>query len=411
MAVLAAHSVVLRIAWIFKTETVIMPAFLDAISGAGWLRGCLPILNGLGQSVPPMLFADRLERTPRKKWPLVAVTLLMAVPFALLAGIWFALGGRPAGWLPLVFLLLYLWFFCTTGLNVLSFGTLQGKLIRPERRGRLLAISGVVGAIGAIGGAALLLPQWLERPDGGFGQIFAVTAVGFLVSGLLCLAVVEPPDEAETRPPAVPNPLQTAWLVFRDDAEFRRLAVAAMLSVVTQVLFPHYQALGRERPGASRLDLMNWVIAQNAGTGLFSLIAGVVADRFGNRLTLRIEVFAAAFTPLFALSLAGRVLPGVDLFWMCFFLLGLTPVIFRTLVNYTLELVEPARHPRYLSTLRLCVTVPFAFAPLVGLLVDLVGFDAVFVVLAALIGCGGLLTFRMIEPRRRHLDRPIEVKL
>ena len=36
---LAAFQVLLRIGWIFKTETVIMPDFLDAIAGAGWIRG------------------------------------------------------------------------------------------------------------------------------------------------------------------------------------------------------------------------------------------------------------------------------------------------------------------------------------------------------------------------------------
>jgi len=35
-----------------------MPAFLDTIAGAGWVRGCLPVLKRLGQSIPQFLFAD-----------------------------------------------------------------------------------------------------------------------------------------------------------------------------------------------------------------------------------------------------------------------------------------------------------------------------------------------------------------
>ena len=38
MLVLAAYLIVQRVAWVFKTESVIMPAFLDTIAGAGWLR-------------------------------------------------------------------------------------------------------------------------------------------------------------------------------------------------------------------------------------------------------------------------------------------------------------------------------------------------------------------------------------
>ena len=35
---LALHQVVIRVGWIFKTESVIIPAFLDSIAGPGWVR-------------------------------------------------------------------------------------------------------------------------------------------------------------------------------------------------------------------------------------------------------------------------------------------------------------------------------------------------------------------------------------
>ena len=52
LVVLVVYQVLLRVGWIFKTETVIMPSFLDMVGGAGWLRGCLPILSRFGQSAP-----------------------------------------------------------------------------------------------------------------------------------------------------------------------------------------------------------------------------------------------------------------------------------------------------------------------------------------------------------------------
>ena len=69
---LSAYSVLLRFAWIFKTESVIIPAFLDSIAGAGWLRGFLPVLNRFGQSLPPIFFARRLREARVKKWSLLA---------------------------------------------------------------------------------------------------------------------------------------------------------------------------------------------------------------------------------------------------------------------------------------------------------------------------------------------------
>ena len=60
-AALAGNFVIGRIGWIFKTESVIVPAFVDAVAGPGWIRGLLPILNRLAQSMPPFLFARRVK--------------------------------------------------------------------------------------------------------------------------------------------------------------------------------------------------------------------------------------------------------------------------------------------------------------------------------------------------------------
>ena len=62
-----------------------------------------------------------------------------------------------------------------------------------------------------------------------------------------------------------------------------RLAVVGSLFGVSVVLFPHYQAIARERLGLTFENMMVWVVVQNAGTALFSFIVGPLADRRGNR--------------------------------------------------------------------------------------------------------------------------------
>ena len=41
-SLIAVYQVVVRTGWIFKTESIIMPAVLDVLGGSAWLRGCLP---------------------------------------------------------------------------------------------------------------------------------------------------------------------------------------------------------------------------------------------------------------------------------------------------------------------------------------------------------------------------------
>ncbi|MGH7128574.1 MAG: MFS transporter, partial [Planctomycetaceae bacterium] len=193
--------------------------------------------------------------------------------------------------------------------------------------------------------------------------------------------------------------------VFRDDAGFRGVCVTAMLFMSAVLLFPHYQALARERLDSANLDLMIWVIVQNAGTGIFGLASGWLADRCGNRLVVRLLIFAAALVPLTALVLTH--LDTLRLYGLVFFGLGLTPVVMRTLSNYSLEFAAPAEHPRYLSTLRLAMAVPFLLSPLVGWLVDAIGFAPVFLAVAAAIAAAGLLTFRLHEPRHAGGSRVV----
>ena len=125
------YQIAVRVGWIFKTETIIMPAVLDAVVDSGFLRGLLPVLNRGGQSVPPLLVAGALARRPLKKWSLVATSVAMAACFALLAAAWGPLQARRPELLASVFLVVYAAFSAIIGVNQLVFAALQGKLVSP----------------------------------------------------------------------------------------------------------------------------------------------------------------------------------------------------------------------------------------------------------------------------------------
>ncbi len=403
LLVLATHYVVLRLAWIFKTETVLVPAFLDAIAGAGWIRGCLPILNRVGQGLSPLLAAGSLRRSSKKVHWLIGSSLAMSFPFFCLAGLCTGLGVYDMPWLPAVFLLLYTLFFAAAGINQLSYNTLQGKLISSGRRGRLMSMAGIGGSAVAMLAAFFLLTSWLNMADGpGFARIFAFNAAAFTVAGLVLLAVREPADvplPTETSTPSSRLPFSAVWRTLREHRGMRRTGVMTLLFMCTMLLFPHYQWLGRTQLQAEGTDLMWWVLVQNGSVGFFSWLAGYCGDRWGYRIVLRLEIFAAALIPPAALGLASVLTPETRNWYMLtFFLLGLIPVTIKTLFNYVLELGEADEHPHFLSTMSLCMALPLVFSPLVGWLIDW-NLPSVFLTISVLVALGGLLTFRMEEPR------------
>jgi len=411
LVTLSAHYISLRLGWIFKTETVIMPAFMDAISGAGWLRGCLPVVNRICSSLPPLFYAPRLKAAPRKKVLLSVATFAMAIPFCVLAVTWLQVWhpgpGPLAAWLPAMFLVCYGIVFAATGLQRLAWATLQGKLVRDNRRGRLLAISGLLGSITSVTAVVLLIPGWLKQPDGGFAWIFLTTAGGFVLAGVLAGLIFEPDDKPVEVPHRRPRQLlRDAWNLFRTNPPFRRIACVAMLFISIQLAFPHFQTLGRNTLSDAQRDggsyLMHWVVAQNIGFGIGTFLLGWLADFCGNRLVIRIEIFLLAVVPLLALALGSAPATTTGSYWIVFGLLGLTPLTFRTIYNYVLELAPPSEHPRHIATLNLAMTVPFVASPAVGWMVGEFGFTPIFVMISIIVACGGLLTFGMPEPRQNE---------
>lgn len=397
-ALLALQQLVIRVGWIFKTESVIVPAFLDSIAGPGWIRGILPVLNRFGQGVPSFVLAGAVQRTPLKKRLVALSAVAMAVPFFVLA-FTTGSGGAGSGW-P-AFLVLYLLFWCFSGLFYVTGGTLQGKLIRAEHRGRLITAGVFGGVIPAVACAWWLLPGWLDGPSPDYDRIFLFTAVCFAVAAGVVLPIRESRDDAPVRVGSLGEQVRSAWQILKTQPDYRRVVVVAALFSSSVMVFPHYQALARERLGLEGIHWMTWVVVQNLSMGVASLGIGPAADRLGNRLVLRILIFTSAAIPLYAVGLTELDRDvGRDLFVWVFAAIGLVPLGFRVIVNYLLEISPQDDHARYLSLSQLCTAASFLASPVFGLLIDVTSFEVVFLLEAGLLVLGGLLTFRLAEPRR-----------
>ena len=148
---LVLYQTVLRTGWIFKTESSIMPAAADALDPTGLARGWLQPLNRFGQSIPPLIAAPRIKNLPKKKRAFIATTASMTLCFLGLTSLWLipGLAGHPSA--AVIYLGLYGFFFWAMGVNGLAYNTIQGKLIRPTWRGRLLMIADFVGGCRAEG--------------------------------------------------------------------------------------------------------------------------------------------------------------------------------------------------------------------------------------------------------------------
>ena len=377
-----------------------MPAFLDIIGGSGWLRGCLPMLNRFGQSIPPLLLSQRITNLPYKKYALVATSLVMGLSFLILSQIWYWTQGEWSA-LPFVFLLIYAFFFISTGISQLLINTLIGKLVTTTTRGRLAATGSLIGGTIAVIAAWYLLRSWLEADTGKFELVFGFTGIAFCVASLVALTFKEEKDsENRTVQKSLPL-LKSSLKTVMVDRNFRRLMIVAAMFGMCVVLTPHYQTLARERLDVNFKSLIPWVIAQHIGASLITVPMGWVADRLGNRIVLQMLLLCLCSTPILGLVFSWSGDFGRTMFPFVFFLLGLVPITVRFLTNYTLEVTDRSNHPLYLSTLGLFISMPvIASSMIFGALVDIAGFEFVFCVVLAFLLFGLFMTFRIQEPRK-----------
>ena len=402
---LAVYQIVLRTGWIFKTESSIMPAAADALDPSGLAKSWLPLLNRLGQSIPPVLAARWVKNQKKKKRAFIATTASMTLCFFGLTCLWLipGLANQPAA--AVIYLALYALFFAAIGVNGLAYNTIQGKLIRPNWRGRLLMIADAVGASSAMLCAATLLMLWLHEDRADYAAIFGFTTLLFAAASVMSWFLKEHPDDYYEPPRGMRAVFRAAWRTLAEDANFRRLAIVSALFSTTLVLFPHYQAIARDELNLGTTWLVWWVVAQNGGTLLFSLLTGPIADAYGNRLSLRILTLLIIIGPLAALAAIYFPEIGKVAFPLVFVFIGMTPVAQKTFNNYTLEISDPVDHPRYLSTLSLSMAAPILVSPLVSPLINVVGFQAVYLFIVCLLVLGWLLSFGLTEPR--SAGRPV----
>ncbi len=187
----------------------------------------------------------------------------------------------------------------------------------------------------------------------------------------------------------------------RSNRDLRRLAAVGALFGMSILLFPHYQAIARERLGLTYENMMLWVVLQNAGTAMFSFLIGPMADKRGNRRVLLVVMSIVSLSPVLAIALSYSGDWGARLYPIVFLSIGLTPNVFRTFNNYTLELCGPADHPRFLSTISLFIAGPAFASPLVGYLIRFVGMDVVFGLVTVLLFIGWAYAFGLREPRNQ----------
>lgn len=266
-----------------------------------------------------------------------------------------------------------------------------GALFRaypPARRGWALGVRQTAVPLGGAV-AAVLFPALYAL--GGAGLTLAASAVAVAITGTWFTVVVstDRPDRRQVgrgslatilRAPGVPT----------------LLAVAACYVVVLQALLA-FLVPAVESSGHSELTASIAYFAVNLAAGVARIMWGSVADRGGGARRVRtlVEVGVVASVGALVFGLALHAGPGAVVLAAVAF--GLGALGWNALVYLSAgERVDPALAGRSVAVAATVVFVLSGIAtPVLGGVIDLVGWDALWIACAALAALGASLAFRL----------------
>ncbi len=377
------------------SETTIIPAFIQALTGSALLVGLVGAVWALGRYLPQLVGAHLVLGRGRRKPLFLAIVVAERVAILLIAIAASLAGVLTTELVVVLFFLAFAAYSTTVGLLGPVYGDFIAKAVMVARGwvfGLVQLLGGVLGFLAALGAERLLAA--FPFPLG--NQIAFWAALGLSLLSIVFVANLVDHEFpiAEARPP-FRRTLAEVPRMIAGHVHYRRYLVAraAMAAATGGVGFVVVAGLaGPLRASDAALLAAAFVLAQAViGFGL-----GVLGNRTGYRLVV---ILGAVLLVLGMLTAA--VADSLLLFALsCALLGGSNSLTFVCDPSMSIEFAPPGRTSVYLGT-TLTILAPFFIAGplLAGVLVPLVGSTIVFLSCATLAALGGVLALRFRDPR------------
>ncbi|MCB0115768.1 MAG: MFS transporter [Caldilineaceae bacterium] len=385
----------------FASSTTILPLFVSKLSDNPLLIGVLAVLAQAGWYLPQLFTAGAIERTARKKpWVVNLGLITERVPVM----IW-PLAALLALVSPVAALAL---FFVTFALHQLGAGLIApawqdmiAACFPVNRRGRFMGTMSFLGtAAGAAG--AVLSGRILEEQafPYNFAILFGLAALFIFLSWFALALTREPARAVDAETLREVDIRSRIGRVLRNDHRFRRFFIVRLLITLGAM------GLGFVTVAAvTRFDLPDqtvgyFTVALLIGQTVGNLVLGLLADRFGHKLSLELGALMAAL----AFALAWWA-PSADWFYAIFFLLGAHTA--STIVSglmIVMEYADRTKRPTYAGITNTGLGAVNMAAPLIGGWIALMGYGWLFAV-STVVALAGAVLLRFWVQDPRHVMR------
>jgi MFS family permease len=390
---------------VLSTELVLTWFLTDLTSSNLLISLLVPIELGTWYLMQFVL-SGPLRHMPRSMPLYRATALIRLVVAGILAAAVFVLDASPA--LLIVFLATFSINSLAGGVAALPFLNIVAKTVPVALRGIYFGWRRFGGALlGLMGG---LLVAYVLAPDSGlgfpqgYGVLFVLGFCSLFVQVGAFSLVVEPAEAVDAQPVRFGEQLRRSVRLPFEDRNFARFLAFSVATVVARYALPFYAVFARRMLDAPDNMAGAYVIALTLAGALSNLVVGLIGDKRGNRLVLRLAALTSILPPFVALLIASLPGPAVDksmVFTLVFLLQGFhTTADSIGRLTYLMELSSTIDRVVYIGVANGVFGLALLTLPLGGVIVDRWGYGPVFWVsmvggLAALV-----LSLNLKEPRR-----------
>lgn len=358
------------------SATTILPLFVSKLTSSTIPLALVAMLAQGGRFLPQLFSANFIERLHYKK-PVVVnlgffterlpIMSLFLAPLLALYSPMLAL---------FVFLFLFAWFNLGAGIIAPAWQDMVARCFPVTKRGRFLGInifSGTLIGVGAATVAGRVLDE-VAFPYN-FALIFSFATVGVFISWVFIAQTREPIERADGSELSIGQYFSQLPALLRRDLNFRNFLVARTVLALAEMGSGYLTVAAIQTWAISDSLVAVFTTATLIGQTMGSLLMGLLADRFGHRLSLEISSLTAVFT--FALAWLAN---APNLYVIVFFLLGFfTGGRIVSGLMVVLEFAPTEKRPTYIGITNTLSGIASMLAPIIGAGFVGLGFSWVFI--------------------------------
>lgn len=385
------------------SETTIIPAFVQQLSGSTVLVGLVAATFAIGRYLPQLIGAHLVRGRDRRKPLLLSIVIAERVGILAIACTAQLIGIVDNGIVLLLFFLAFCGYAVTTGLIGPVFGDFVAKALTKGRGwffGSVQLLGGVLGFSAALFAESLIRNN--DFPVGIQLCFWLSFALSFLSIFFIANLKEVPYPHVERRPKLWVTLQEIPSLVRGDRAYGRFIVARSFLAFSTLGIgFVVVDGIDRVLQTSDAALLAAVFILSQA---LLGFLFGLVGNYFGWKLVM---VLGGA---LIAAGMVGAVMADSLPAYIAIFaaLGGANAVTVIGDPNMSIELAPTAKTSLYLGTTSTLLAPFFIFGPLIaGALAGPLGYPPVFLAAGILAVVGMLLALRVQEPRKQTISHAV----